>query len=39
MAAARVVDPSAIVWRGDPHLPLEEQGVKIFGSPLGHPDT
>ena len=36
-AAARVADPSAIVWRGDPHLPPEEQGVKILGTPLGHP--
>ena len=36
-AAARVADPSAIVWRGDPHLPPEEQGVKILGIPLGHP--
>ena len=23
-AATRVADPSAIVWRGDPHLPPEE---------------
>ena len=36
-AAARVAGPSAIVWRGDPHLPPEEQGVKILGTPLGHP--
>ena len=36
-AAAQVADPSAIVWRGDPHLPPEEQGVKILGTPLGHP--
>ena len=36
-AAARVADPSAVVWRGDPHLPTEEQGVKILGTPLGHP--
>ena len=36
-AAARVADPTAIVWRGDFGLPLEEQGVKIFGTPLGHP--
>ena len=36
-AAARVGDPTAIVWRGDPHFPPEEQGVKILGTPLGHP--
>ena len=32
-----MADPSAIVWRGDPHLPPEEQGINIFGTPLGHP--
>ena len=36
-ATARVADLSAIVWRGDLHLPLQEKGVKIFGTPLGHP--
>ena len=32
MAAVRVADPTAIVWRGDLELPPEEQGVKILGS-------
>ena len=26
-----------VVWRGDLELPPEEQGVKILGTPLGHP--
>ena len=37
-AAARVSDPTAIVWRGDPALPPSEQGVRILGTPLGHPE-
>ena len=37
-AAARVSDPTAIVWRGDPALPPSEQAVRILGTPLGHPD-
>ena len=36
-AAARVANPTAIVWREDLELPPEEQGVKILGTPLGHP--
>ena len=24
------------MWRGDPSLPLAEQGVKVLGTPLGH---
>ena len=36
-AVARLADPTAIVWRGDLGLPPEEQGVKILGTPLGHP--
>ena len=35
-AAARIEDEDAIVWRGDPALPPQEQGVKILGTPLGH---
>ena len=37
-AAARLVDPEAVVWRGDPSLPSSAQGVKVLGTPLGHPD-
>ena len=37
-AVARVNDPDAIVWRGDPTLHNEEQGVRILGTPLGHPE-
>ena len=35
-AAARTEDEDAIVWRGDPALPPQEQGVKLLGTPLGH---
>ena len=35
-AAARISDPEAVVWRGDPSLPFAEQGVKVLGTPLGH---
>ena len=34
---ARVVDQHAHVWRG-PELPTHLQGLKILGTPLGHPD-
>ena len=37
-AAARELDPSAVVWKGDPSLLPAEQGVKILGIPLGHPE-
>ena len=37
-AAARTADPTTIVWRGDPSLPSSKQGMKILGTPLGHPD-
>ena len=37
-AAARTADPTAIVWRGDPSLPSSQQGMKILGTPSGHPD-
>ena len=33
---AQSLDPDAQVWRG-PHLPESEQGMKVLGSPLGHP--
>ena len=26
------------MWRGDPSLPPSAQGVKVLGTPLGHPD-
>ena len=34
--AARNVDPTATVWRGDPTVPVALQGVKILGTPVGH---
>ena len=33
--AARWVDPDAVVWKGDPDLPLSQQGIKILGVPVG----
>ena len=35
---ALVVDPDAVVWRGDEVLPTIDQGVVILGTPLGHSD-
>ena len=34
---ARAVDPRAVVWKG-PELPVEDQGIKVLGTPLGHPE-
>ena len=34
---ARANDPRARVWRGF-DVPTEQQGTKVFGSPLGHSD-
>ena len=34
---ARVSDPEARVWKGS-GIPTAEQGVRILGTPLGHPD-
>ena len=35
--AARLVDPDAVVWRGDWALPQTKQGLKVLGVPIGHP--
>ena len=35
-AAARRNDPTAIVWRVDPFLSVDEQGVRILGISVGH---
>ena len=35
--AARAVKPDAVVWRGDPGLPLSQQGLKVLGIPIGQP--
>ena len=37
-SAAVSVCPTAIVWRGDSELPTHQQGFKVLGIPLGHPD-
>ena len=37
-AAAMLVTPDAIVWRGDRSLPDEEQGIIILGTPVGKPE-
>ena len=34
---AETFDPTATVWRGS-DLPTCQQGMKILGTPLGHPD-
>ena len=34
-AAARIEKPDAVVWRGDPELPLTEQGLTVLGAPVG----
>ena len=36
-AAAEATDPDALVWKGNAALPEVEQGIKILGTPLGHP--
>ena len=33
---AQTINPNARVWRG-PDLPEDQQGIKVLGSPLGHP--
>ena len=33
--AARLEKPDAVVWRGDPELPLTEQGLTGLGAPVG----
>ena len=37
-AVARVGDPTAVLWKGDSSLPPSEQGLRILGTPLGHPE-
>ena len=34
---ARLVKPEAVVWRGDTQLPVEGQGVRLLGVPIGSP--
>ena len=34
---ARALNPEAKVWRGS-ELPTHKQGIKVLGTPLGHPD-
>ena len=34
--AARRVKPDAVVWKGDPHLPSSQQGLRVLGVPIGH---
>ena len=35
---ARRVKPEAVVWRGDPELPLSRQGMRVLGVPIGQPE-
>ena len=32
---ARRLKPEAVVWKGDPQLPEEQQGVRVLGVPVG----
>ena len=34
---AETFDPTAVVWRRS-GLPTQQQGMKLLGNPLGHPD-
>ena len=34
-AAAQAVKPEAVVWRGDPQLPLHRQGLIVLGGTAG----
>ena len=36
--AALAEDETAIVWRGSEELPAHKRGIKVLGTPLGHPD-
>ena len=36
--AAVIADETAIVWRGSDELPSHRCGIKVLGTPLGHPD-
>ena len=36
--AARRVKPDAVVWKGDPHLPPPQQGLRVLGVPIGQPE-
>ena len=36
--AARRVDQTAVVWRGNPDLSTERKGVVVLGTPVGHPE-
>ena len=37
-AAARMVKENATVWVGDRNHPSAAQGMRMLGSPIGHPD-
>ena len=34
---ARITHPEAVVWTGS-MIPTVEQGIKVLGTPIGHPD-
>ena len=37
-ARARIDNPEAVVWKGDPLLPVDLQGLKALGVPIGQPE-
>ena len=36
-ARARIDNPEAVVWKGDPFLPVDLQRLKVLGVPIGQP--
>ena len=36
--AAQSVNPTAVVWKSDPRLPLNERGLRVLGCPIGSPE-
>ena len=37
-ARARIDNPEAVVWKGDPFLPVDLQELKVLGVPIGQPE-
>ena len=35
---ARQVRPDPVVWKGDPHLPANQQDLRVLGVPIGQPE-
>ena len=35
--SSRMLKPFSVVWKGDPNLPVSQQGLKVLGIPIGQP--